>query len=231
MHHKSGAFYSSGDTSVDAIGPYLFMQRKKGQRLTTDSVLLADFITGVEKKDSIIELGAGSGAIMLHLAWKTNASRITGIEVEKASFKTCLENINVNKLENRLGVLNMDLRDIKSVYPGGSFSIVVANPPYRKACSGRLSPDKGRAGARSEVHGSLRDVVSMSGYLASQNGRVFYVFPVERLVEMLDEIKRVKLRPRRLRFIHCVGKHARVFLIEAGRTVHAGLKVEGPAFI
>ncbi len=232
MHHKAGAFYSNGDTSVDAIGPYLFMQGKKGVRVTGDSALLAQFIAGVAKKDSIIELGSGSGAIMLQLAWQTPSPRIIGVEVEEASFKTSIENINVNKLNGRLSAVNMDFRDLKSLFPKGSFSIVAANPPYTKAGAGRISANKQRAGARSEVFGSLRDVISISGYLASERGRIFYVFPTGRLAEMLDELKRFKLRPRRLRFIHSGGeRQSKAFLIEAGRGVEGGLKVEEPVFV
>lgn len=216
--------------TMERLGPFKFFQTRTGHRLTNDPVLLVDFLPRSEPKAPIVDLGTGSGAIPLLLAWKTGAESITGVEVNPVEAATARRNVEENGLAGRIDILNRDFRGLPGVYPEGAFPVVVSNPPYVKAGSGRVSPDEGRAAARSEVFGTLTDLVDVSRYLAGGEGRVFYVFPVIRLEEMLGELKRAGLRARRLRFVHTApDREARLFLIEAGTT--GELKVEEPVFL
>lgn len=218
------------DEAAEEIGPYVFIQKKAGHKLTQDPVLLTDFALPLAPEDKVIDLGTGSAIIPLILAWKTPVKSIAGVEVEKRATDVALRNIEINGLNKRISVLNTDFRDLKGLYPEGSFSVVISNPPYVKAGSGRVSPSPERAMARSEVHGELKDLVDISNYLIGVKGRVFYIYPVRRLFEMLSELKGVGLLPRRLKFIHTSPrKPAKLFLIEAGRG--GGLEIEGPIYL
>jgi tRNA1(Val) A37 N6-methylase TrmN6 len=216
--------------TFENLGPYGFIQKKKGVRLTQDTVLLAEFLLPLQETDSVIDLGTGSGAIPLVLAWKTGVSRIEGVEVDGAAALIAQRNIEANDLSSRISIIKKDFRDLPGLYPEGAFSIVVSNPPYVKAGSGRVSPVRERAVARGEVMGDLRDLVGVSSHLAGKDGRIFYVFPVLRLFELIDEMKKTGLKARRLKFIHTKpGNTARLFLIEAGRI--GALKIEEPLFL
>jgi tRNA1Val (adenine37-N6)-methyltransferase len=228
MHHKLGqGFYSTSNEAIDSIGPYVFVQSKKGQKTTSDTALLADFIRGVRPGDSIIELGSGAGALLLMLASKTRSRAITGVEIDKGSAALSKRNIAINGLDERVRVLNIDFRDIKAFCKRGSFSIVASNPPFSKVGSSRLSPLKERASARAEVSGALKDLTTATGHLLSGDGKAYYVFPALRLDEMIVSLNEAGLRPTRLRFIHrSKTGEGRVFLMEARRK--GVLKVEAP---
>ncbi|MBI5491460.1 MAG: methyltransferase [Deltaproteobacteria bacterium] len=199
------------------IGPYRFLQGGAGQKLTADSVLLADFIPPLKETDSIIELGCGAGALLLLLAWKSRASKITGIEIEGKAASIAADNIALNGLDDRVGVLKSDYREIEGVFPKGSFNAVVSNPPYMKKGACRISPTKERALARSEVEGEISDLIAVSKYLVADGGKVYFVFPVARLFEMLGCLRAAGLRPLRLRFARVSkAKPAKIFLLEAG---------------
>jgi len=220
----------SSDETFEKLGPYGFIQKKKGQRLTQDTVLLAEFLLPLRETDSVIDLGTGTGAIPLILAWKTGISKIEGVELDGASASIAQRNIEANDLSSRISVTKKDFRDLPGLYPEGAFSVVVSNPPYVKAGSGRVSPMPERAVARGEVLGDLRELIGVSSHLAGRDGRIFYVFPVLRLFELIDEIKKMGFKARRLKFIHTKpGNTASLFLIEAGRT--GGLKIEEPLFL
>ncbi len=202
----------------EKIGPYRLLQGGAGLKLTADSVLLADFIPPLKESDSIIELGCGAGALLLLLAWKCGASKITGVEIEGKAASLAADNIALNGLVERVGVLKSDYRALEGVFHKGSFNAVVSNPPYMKKGACRVSPKKERALARSEVEGEISDLIAVSKYLAGDDGKIFYVFPVTRLFEMLSGIRAAGLRPLRLRFARTNrSKPAKIFLLEAGR--------------
>lgn len=218
------------EETFEKLGPYGFIQKKKGHRLTQDTVLLSEFLLPLDETDSVIDLGTGTGAIPLVLAWKTGVSRIEGVEVDDVAASIAQRNIEANNLSSRISITKKDFRDLPGLYPEGAFSVVVSNPPYVKAGSGRMSPVHERAVARGEVMGGLKDLVEVSSHLAGKDGKIFYVFPVLRLFELIGEIKEMRLKARRLKFVHTKpDKTARLFLIEAGRT--GELKIEEPVFL
>lgn len=212
---------------TEMLGPYTFTHGGGAFALTQDPFLLADFIPAPGDGDPVIDLGTGSGIIPLLLAWKSRCRHITGVEIEKDAAALAASNVSANRLGGRITVLEKDYRSLCSDYREGAFKAVVSNPPYVAAGSGRLSPDRQRMTARSEIHGRLRDLIEVSAYLAGSHGRLYYVFTVRRLSEMTRELERVGFFPLRLRFIHpAQNKDARIFLIEAGR--RGLLKVEPP---
>jgi tRNA1Val (adenine37-N6)-methyltransferase len=218
------------ELTVEDLGPYKFFQPRLGHRLTNDPILLVDFLPELNEKDPVMDLGTGAGVIPLLLAWKTKARAITGVEVQAEEAAIARRNVEENGLQDRISILNRDFRGLPGVFPEGAFPVVISNPPYVKAGSGRVSPDKNRAAARGEVFGTLTDLVDVSRYLAGTDGRIFYIFTVLRLDEMLTELKRAGLRARRIKFVHTgPDKEARLFLIEAATT--GELKVEGPVFL
>ncbi len=207
----------SEDEILESLGPYFFVQRKAGHRLTGDTVTLAEFvIPALTENDSVIDLGTGTGAIPLLLAWKSAVRFITGVEIDAATAGTAVKNVSANGLEDRIEIINRDFRELKGLFPEGAFSVVVSNPPYMKSGTGRVSPKKERAGARAELYGGLSDLIEISAWLAGRGGRIFYVFPLARLAEMRAELGKAGLEERRVEFpASKPGKEPDLFLIEA----------------
>jgi tRNA1Val (adenine37-N6)-methyltransferase len=99
----------------------------------------------------------------------------------------------------------------------GSFDIVISNPPYIKAGSGRESNNEKRVVARSEKFGSLTELISVSRRLLSKRGRLFLIFPILRKNELLSELVSNGFHIAREELVR--GKQsseARLFMIEAG---------------
>lgn len=212
--------------TIESLGPYFFIQRKAGHRLTSDTIALAEFAAqSLSEKDTLIDLGTATGALALLFSLKTELKSIVGVEVDDEAAETAARNVEANGLNFRVSIIKADYRDLAGMYPEGAFTAVVSNPPYTKAGRGRLSPKTQRAIARSEVLGGLPDLMKVSKHLAGEAGKIFYVFPVSRLSEMLVEAQKSGLMVRRLRFVHAgKGKEPGIFLIELGR--HGGLKIE-----
>ncbi|MFQ5465110.1 MAG: tRNA1(Val) (adenine(37)-N6)-methyltransferase [Thermodesulfobacteriota bacterium] len=203
---------------VEAIGPYSFRQAPGGQRLTDDSVLVADFALPLTAADSVIDLGTAAGAIPLMLAWKSPAARIVGVEVTGGPARTARRNVAENGLAERVEIIEGDWRGVRDIFAPGSFTSVVSNPPYRRAGSSRPSPDPARAAARSEVYGTLADLLDAAAYLLAPEGKASFVFTVERSSEMTAGLRQRGLQPVRLEYVRSKpDAPARVFLVEARR--------------
>lgn len=212
------------DETVISIGPYFLLQRKKGHKLTPDTLLLADFILPLKNEDTVIDIGSGSGVIPLILAHKSSACRMTAVEIDADSAGLLQRNIANNGLSDRIDANNCDYRALPTIYKEGSFSVVVSNPPYVKKGEGRVSPHNSRAVARAELAGSLGELLYVSRYLAGSRGRICYVFPYVRYEEMIEGSASAGLRVRRLCFIHTrKNEGPKIFLIELGETGEAVL--------
>ncbi|HXI09303.1 MAG TPA: methyltransferase, partial [Thermodesulfobacteriota bacterium] len=186
----------------------------------------------VGKTDSVIDLGTGTGGIPLMLSCRTPVQRVTGVEIDAEAASVARRNIEANGLEDRVTIIEGDYREVAGSFSEGAFTVVVSNPPYVKAGTGRVSPSRGRDAARCELRGGLKDLVAASRHLAGDTGRAYFVFPVARLFEMLRELKQAGLKTGRLRFVHTDKKKpARLFLIEAGRGAGLELKIEEPLFL
>ncbi|OEU61387.1 MAG: hypothetical protein BA870_10505 [Desulfuromonadales bacterium C00003094] len=207
------------------------IQHQNGYRFSLDPVLLCAFAR-VAADETVVDLGSGSGVIPLLLTRRCDSSQIIGVERQSAMVDRSRRSVQFNGLESRVTIREGDLRQIRSLLPAESTQVVVANPPFRKLDSGRLSPQSERAQARHEVAGDLNDFIAAAAYLLGTGGRCYLVYLAERLAELLDLLRQAGLEPKRLRCIHSrTGQAARMVLVESRRAGGVGLTVEAPLYV
>lgn len=195
-------------------------------RLSTDCVLLADFVNTSSAARGI-DLGCASGAIGLLLLSRSPKLHMTGLELLPQAAALAEENMAVNGLSGRSRVVNGDIRQHRQLFPSGSFDLVVANPPYFPLGSGAVSPDAGRAGARGEVNCTLEDICTAAAFLCRTGGSFALVHKPERLSEVLCCMSRHVLEPKRLRLVcHRAELAPNLVLIEGRRGGKPGMKIE-----
>ncbi|MFN3480443.1 MAG: tRNA1(Val) (adenine(37)-N6)-methyltransferase, partial [Thermodesulfovibrionales bacterium] len=167
----------SGEFTLDSIRDIKLYQPRAGYRFSVDSLLLFNFVN-LQRAKKIADLGAGSGIIGILLAKKYNESTVCLFEIQPALFESARRNIEINSLQERVEALNVDMKEIPSLYPSlrSNFDIVVSNPPFRKIRSGRINPDKERAMARHEIAIDLQGLVAVSEFLLRPGGRLFIIY-------------------------------------------------------
>lgn len=207
-------------------GP-LFLQSEQA-RLTTDSVLLADF-AGVNGRMRGADLGCASGALMLLLLRREPGITMTGLELSPEAAALAGENLCLNALEARAEVICGDFRETSGTLRAGSFDFVIANPPYFEPQRGAVSPEEGRANARTELSCSLNEVCTAASRLCRSGGYFFLCYRPERLNRLLAELAAHRMEAKRLRFVHHrPGKDAGLVLVECRKDGNPGLKVGAP---
>jgi len=193
---------SPGETLDSFLNEKLqIIQKKKGYRFSIDAILLSQFAR-VRRNEKVIDLGTGCGVLPLLLSQSTKAHSFVGVEIQEELAACAEKNVILNRLENRISILRRDFRELKEVYPPGSFHVVLSNPPYRKVWTGRVNPSMEKAIARHEIKGTLEDLIPIASYLLLPRGRVYLIFPAWRTVDLLVALRRANLEPKRMQFVH-----------------------------
>ena len=139
------------------------IQRPDQFCFSVDSVLLAHYVKP-KAKDRIADLGTGTGVISL-LVSALGGRDITAFEVNPVMADLARRNIAGNGKEGQIHVVECDYRKVNERFPSGSFSLVLANPPYREMGTGKMSMLEGVASASYEMNASLTDVFKTAQYL------------------------------------------------------------------
>ncbi|PLX94163.1 MAG: SAM-dependent methyltransferase [Desulfuromonas sp.] len=201
-----------------------------GYRYSLDPFLLADF-TEVRCGDRVADLGTGSAILPLLLAQNTLVDEVVGVELQPQLIEQARQVVRKRGLEERIALVEGDVRCVDTLLPPQSFSVVVSNPPYRSAGRGRLSPDTERASSRHELAGGLDDFLEAAFYLLKQGGRFYVVFLAERLAELLAAMRAQRLEPKRLRCVHSrLGQGAKIVLVEGRCLGKPGVMIDPPLF-
>ena len=102
-------------------------QDKCAMKVCTDACILgAWFANKIHPYQHILDIGSGTGLIMLMLAQKTNAS-IQGIEIDAAAFEQLQNNIRNSPWASQLQVAHADIRDYSFPH---QFDFIISNPPF-----------------------------------------------------------------------------------------------------
>ncbi len=157
---------------------------------------------------------------------------IVAIEIQPSLAAMAARNASFNHLDS-VRVINTDLRarPIEGLAPA-SCSVVVANPPYRAARTGRESPIPGRRIARGESAATLAEFVAAASRYAANGAKVAFVFKASRSAELLRCLSANALEPKRIRYVHPrADAPAASVLVEARKGGGIEALIEPPLFI
>ena len=82
-----------------------------------------------EKKISILDMGTGSGCILISLLSELKKSKGIGIDISKKALKIAKKNLENHKMQNKIKLFN---RSFEGEF-NEKFDLIVSNPPYIKS--------------------------------------------------------------------------------------------------
>lgn len=199
-----------------------------------DAVLLADFAQPAKHdRAKIVDLCAGNGVVGLLLSQKTSSS-IIGIELQERLVDMANRTIQFNALENQVSIVHGNLSDASKWIQKDTVDTLTCNPPYFAVGEKSIkNPNSHLAIARHELHTNLDEVMKVSSSLLKMNGKAYFVHRPDRLIEILETMKKYQIAPKKMRFVYPKeGKEANTLLIEGIKDgKDAGFRVLPPLFV
>lgn len=196
-----------------------------------DAVLLSGFAK-VKPGEKVLDLGTGTGIIPLLLSAKTKAGHLTGLEIQPESADMARRSVALNGLEDRIDIVEGDIKEASALFGMAGFDVVTCNPPYMIGQHGLRNPDTPKAVARHEVLCTFEDVAREAARLLRPGGKFYLVHRPFRLAEIIGTLLSHKLEPKRMKLVHpFLDKEPNMVLIEASRGGNSRMTVEPPLIV
>ena len=196
-----------------------------------DSVLLPNFVTLNKNIKNILDIGCGNAPIPLILSTKTSAL-ITGVEIQKDVYDLAVKSVKINNLENQINIINADINELYNKFETESFDVITCNPPFFKVSEqSNLNKSDYKTIARHEVKLNLDDIFKISKKLLKNNGYVAIVHRPERLLDILESMKKYNIEPKKIQFIYPkTNMESNILLVEGKKNGNKGLKILPPIY-
>lgn len=208
------------------------VQNKDYFNFSLDSVLLPNFVEITRKTKKILDMCTGNAPIPLILSTKTNA-KIYGVELQKEVYDLAKETIKINNLDNQIELINDNIKNLKKIFDTETFDIITCNPPYfKKKDDSIINENKVKSIARHEIEMELEDVMIISKALLKNEGSLVLVHRTDRLIEIIELMKKHNIEPKRMRLIYPkVNTESNLVLIDGRKNGKEGLKILPPLYI
>lgn len=189
------------DEQIDdlQINGLKIIQKKKGFKFGTDAVLLSDFAKDISSQNTL-DLCTGTGIVAFLLHAKTKTKTFYGIEVQKEIADMAKRSVNLNGLDGDISIICDDLKNAVKIFGKRKFDLITCNPPYIR--SGVMNETDSKTISRHEVLCNLEDIIRVSSELIKTTGKLAIVHKPTRVAELLYLMKKYKIEPKRMRFVH-----------------------------
>lgn len=196
-----------------------------------DAVLLTGFVK-LKSGEHVLDMGTGTGIIPILLEAKTKAAHFTALEIQADSADMAKRSVKINGLEEKIAVVQGDIKEAGLLFGAASFDVVTTNPPYMIGEHGLKNPNEAKAIARHEVLCTLEDVVREATKVLKSSGRFYMVHRPFRLAEIIRTLSAYGLELKRLQFVHpYIDKEPNMVLLECMKGAKPRVTVEPPIVV
>jgi tRNA1Val (adenine37-N6)-methyltransferase len=196
-----------------------------------DAVLLSGFARA-KKQECCLDLGCGNGIIPILMEAKTEGKHFTGLEIQPESADMAKRSVALNGLQDRIDIVEGDIKDASKIFGASSFHVVTTNPPYMTAQHGLTNVYEAKTIARHEVLCNLEDIIRESARLLMPGGRFYMVHRPFRLAEIISLMVQYRMEPKRMRLVYpYVDREPNMVLIEGLRGGKSRMTVEKPLIV
>ena len=198
-----------------------------------DAVLLSDYACNSIKKGSrVLDLCTGNGIIPILLSAKSSAAHITGIEIQAPVAEMAGRSVRLNNIEEKVSIVEGDLKDAVKLFGKCSFDNITCNPPYKELSGGLKNSSDTVTAARHEIFCTLRDILEVSAQLLKPYGKLTMVHRPERMAEIIYIMHELRIEPKHIRLVHpSAYKTANMILIEGAKHGNPKLFLDPPLYI
>jgi tRNA1Val (adenine37-N6)-methyltransferase len=154
-------------------------QDRSAMKVCTDACIFGAWIANKNLEvDLVLDIGAGTGLLMLMLAQQRQKAIIHGIEIDANSFEQLSENISGSKWRDRLIIHHADIRSANHL---PKFDFIISNPPFHEKSlqTGSVAVDT----ARHSEELNLKELMIAIHNNLSTDGTFAVLLPFYRVAE------------------------------------------------
>lgn len=220
-----------GERVDDLQNGYFVIQDPKKFCFGMDAVLLSGFAR-VKKGETALDMGTGTGIIPILLSQRTEGKHFTGLEIQAECAEMADRSVKYNCLEDRIQIVEGDIKEAAGIFGAASFDVVTCNPPYMIGQHGLTNPHLPKAIARHEILCTFDDVANQAARVLKDRGRFYLVHRPFRLVELMAALTKYKLEPKRMQLVYpYIDKEPNMVLIEACKGGNSRIQIERPLVV
>ena len=175
------------------------------------------------------------------------------LEIDKKAVESAQKTIRINEFEQNLLARKCDIKKIKSIklkedeelreFLGIKqrvskqnlseiADVLLVNPPYFKTEKGLKNKENRVLKARSEKECAFSDVANAAAFLLKNGAKLYVVHKTERLSEIMNTLKKYKLEPKEITFIHSfIDRESQNFILCAVKNGKEGIRVNKPIIV
>ena len=213
------------------IKGYQIIQSQERFCFGMDAVLLSDFVRG-KVGANVLDMGTGTAIIPILLEAKEKGEQFVALEIQHESVDMARRSVELNGLQDKIQVVEGDIKEASKLMKASSFDIVTCNPPYMNSNHGITNPELPKAIARQEILCTLEDVIREGAKLTKQKGSFYLIHRPFRLAEIVGLLLQYKMEPKRMRLVYpYVDKEPNMVMIEAVKGGKSIIQVESPLIV
>lgn len=204
------------------IDDYIVLQDDCDYGFSQDSVILAN-VAEIKQNDVVLDVGCGTGILATLALVKKHARKAVGLEVQPRLCDLAWEGACINGLQDRLEIVNGDVKDVKNLVGAGQFDKVLCNPPYFS----QGASDGVKGVSRTESSATLFDFVKAAAWALRFGGDLYIVYKADKLCSLLSTLCENTLMPKEITLVYPkLSKGADVAIVKARKGAKEGLKIK-----
>ncbi len=204
---------------------YLF-QHEEGYKYNSDSLVLYDFISKLNPKGRVLDVGSGSGIVGLLLKRDFTKISLTQIDIQPLHVELTCKSAKKNELDSE--ILHVDIRECKFEE---KFDFIVTNPPFYHEGSQKSENEALKISRYADVLPFEELCRAVSSNIKPRGSFVF-CYDAKQIDILLSELLKSKFKVNHMRFVHTKEhKDASLILIHAKKSSKSLCKILPPVYM
>ena len=202
------------------------IQNPKLYCFTSDSVLLAN-TAKVKRKDKVLDLCSGSGIVGILIASKQGAKSVDLVEIQPEMANLAERNVKLNNLEDVVKVYEISVQEAADALGCEKYDVVVCNPPYQKAGTGKTAENEQIAVCKTELKLTFFELAEAVRKLLKFGGKFCFIHNAERTAELIAALHANSLQTKKITLVKPkASKEPDTVIIEAVKGGKCGVKFD-----
>ena len=198
-------------------------QPDNGYHYNSDTIFLYDFVSKLNLKGYILDLGSGSGILGILLAKNFSKIVLESIEKQEIFHKLTEKNSEINRVSNK----NYHLDFLESNFQN-RYDFIVSNPPFYSSNVVQTKNSNLNI-ARYNTHLPIDQFFEKVSKALKSRGYFIFCYDAKQFQDLAIALKKYRLQIERVRFVHSsLAKNASLVMVQTRKNSKSDITFNSP---